>query len=122
MGNAKPLSRAQRLALQNKSLEILAQNPSISHRALSEAIGLSQSVVGKWYNGNMEDYATKYDKVLKEAFAALEGDAIVCMAELIKDKNFQAAKYVLDNRGYKAEDKIKADITGDIDINITIEE
>ena len=116
------LSEGKRKALQNRSLEILAQNPSISYKALSEAIGIGKDCVGRWYRDNVDGYQQRYDQVLKEAFNKLEGLAIQCMADLIVDGNFQAAKYVLDNRGYKAEDKIKADITGDIDINISIEE
>lgn len=115
-------SRAKRLALMNKSLEIVAQNPAITYKDICRALGIGECCVGRWYRSNLDGYRDRYDEVLKDAFNELEGAAIKCMADLIKDKNFNAAKYVLDNKGYKAEEKVKAEVSGDIDINITIEE
>lgn len=40
------------------------------------------------------------------------------MIELAADGNFQANKYILDSLGYAPTQRIEADITSDIEINI----
>ena len=44
------------------------------------------------------------------------------MISLMKEKNFNATRYILDNLGYKPVDKIQADINNSITINICDEE
>ena len=104
------LHKAQREELMNKALEIVKVQPGISMKGLSEAIGLSASMCGKWYDDNVDGFKELYHEALRAAFNSLEGVAIKTMADLLEEKNFQASKYVLDNRGYKAADKIEAKV------------
>lgn len=103
-----------------KALEWFRDDPSLSFKAVDEALGYHTSACSKWYAANTCGFRDAYDELLKAEFAALEGPAIKCMADLIEGRSFQAAKYVLDNRGYKAADKIEA--TVDTTINITVED
>ena len=117
MGKAPPKTK---MAVE-KALEWFRNDPSLTFAAVDEALGYHTSAVSKWYHANTCNFRDKYDALLREEFAALEGPAIKCMSDLIKeDRSFQAAKYVLDNRGYKAAEKIEADIN--TDINIIIDE
>lgn len=107
--------------LQEKALEMVKQNPSLSMYEISKRLGKNDKYVANWKYKNINGFRDRYEATLKEAFSSLEGVAIDCMKDLIvEDRSFQAAKYVLDNRGYKAEDKIKADVNNTVDINITI--
>jgi hypothetical protein len=103
-----------------KALEWFRDDPSLSFSAVSEALGYeSSNTVSHWYMRNTCGFKEKYDALLQAEFAALEGPAIKCMGDLIRDQHsFQAAKYVLDNRGYKAADKIEANLETNITVNI----
>lgn len=104
------LHKAQREELMNKAIEIVKVQPGISMKGLSEAIGLSASMCGKWYDDNVDGFKDRYHEALKYAFNSLEGVAIKTMADLMEEGSFQASKYVLDNRGYKAPDKVEAKV------------
>lgn len=100
-----------------KALEWFKEDPSLSFKAVDEALGYHTHACSKWYAANTCGFKDAYDEILKAEFAALEGPAIKCIGDLIREQHsFQAAKYVLDNRGYKAADKIEASV----DTNITI--
>lgn len=116
------LSRGQRETLMNKALEIVKERPDISMKSLSLEIGLSQGMCGKWYHDDVDGFKERYHEALRYAFNKLEGLAIRTLGDLLVDGNFQATKYVLDNRGYKAEEKSKISVSGDMDITINIEE
>lgn len=102
-----------------KALEWFREDPSLSFKQVDEALGYHTSACSKWYRANTCGFKEKYDELLQEEFAALEGPAIKCMGDLIREnRSFQAAKYVLDNRGYKAADKIEANVETNITVNI----
>ena len=104
-----------------KALEWFRDDPSLSFKAVDEALGYHTNACSKWYAANTCGFKDRYDELLKEEFAALEGPAIKCMGDLIREnRSFQAAKYVLDQRGYNAADKIEAAV--DTTINITVED
>lgn len=103
----------------NKALEWFRLNPALTFTEVDKALGYNTCACSKWYKANTNGFKDRYDELLKAEFAALEGPAIKCMSDLIReDRSFQAAKYVLDNRGYKAAEKIEADISADIEIVI----
>lgn len=101
-----------------KALEWFREDPSLSFKQVDAALGYHTHACSKWYAANTCGFRDKYDELLKTSFAALEGPAIKCMADLIEGRSFQAAKYVLDNRGYKAADKIEANVDTTITVNI----
>lgn len=110
-------SKAKTAMAVNKALEWFQKNPALSFREVDEALGYHTSACSKWYKANTCNFKNRYDELLQMEFAALEAPAIKCIGDLIKeDRSFQAAKYVLDNRGYKAADKIEAEVKNDINI------
>lgn len=106
--------------LQNKACDIIRSNPALGYKAVSEKLSLPENTVGQWYRRDTNDFKNKWDSALKDAFNRLEGLAIQTMADLLVDGNFNAAKYVLDNRGYKPADKLDANINGGLDFEINI--
>ena len=107
---------------QIRVLEAVKKNPSLTQAEMAQIIGCKRSTVEHWFRGDYQGWNAKYRQALREAFDALEGPAIQCMNNLIKDKNFQAAKYVLDNKDYGATQKVSADINGEVVINISIDD
>ena len=111
-------TKAKAKATVDKALEMFAENPSLTFTAVSRALEHEDSYVSKLYHRNSYGFKDRYDELLKQKFAELEAPAIVALGELIKDKQFNAVKYVLDNRGYKPVEKVEANITNDISITI----
>lgn len=98
-------NRIQREAIQEKALEIVRENPSISMRELSLSLGLSKGTVWNWKKNNTNNFAERYKDAMKEAFENLEGSAIVALSDLIEERNFSAVKYTLDYCGFKPIEK-----------------
>lgn len=115
---ARKLTKAQRLAYMDKALEIIRNNPNIGMQEVSLTLGLSKSTVWDWQRFNREGFGDRYRETLKEAFNDLEAPAIGALKDLLDERNFQAVKYVLDNRGYKAADKVEQVSDTTISINI----
>lgn len=114
------LSKAQRLIKMDEVLEIVRKHPEMPMTLLSESIGMGRNRVNEWYRYDVDGFKARYEEALRDAFNRLEGLAIKTMGDLLVDGSFQAAKYILDNRNYGAAQKVKADISGDMDINIVI--
>lgn len=112
-------SQAKTRAEVNKALEMFAESPALTFADVSRALGYeSGKVVSNWYQRNTQGFRDKYDALLKIKFAELEAPAIVSLGDLVAERNFHAVKYVLDNRGYKPVEKVEANISTDIVINI----
>lgn len=114
-------NRIQREAIQEKALEIVRENPSISMRELSLSLGLSKGTVWNWKKNNTNNFAERYKDAMKEAFENLEGSAIGALSDLIEERNFQAVKYTLDYCGFKPVEKQEVRQERTI-INVTIDE
>lgn len=117
-GNTREITAAN----QDAALRMIKANPSIKFADIARRLKLSPSTITKWKSENIMDWAVRYQQTLREAFDELEGPAIETMGKLIKDGNFQASKYVLDNKNYGAAQKIDANVSGDITIDVTIED
>lgn len=111
-----PRGRAK--AAIDKALEMFAENPSLTFVAVSKALGHEESYISTIYYRNSYGFRDRYDELLKRKFAELEAPAIVALGDLVKDKQFNAIKYVLDNRGYKPVEKVEANINNDVIITI----
>ena len=107
---------------QNRVLDAVRKNPSLRQFEMAQIIGCKNSTIKDWFRDNTLGWNEKYKQALRDAFNSLEGPAIQCMTELIKDKNFQAAKYILDNKDYGAPTKVSAELNGEVVINIGIDD
>ena len=97
-------------ARQDMALEVLRKNPAMSAQAIARELGWNERTIKQWYDRDTHGFRKKWQDALRSTFDRLEGLAIQCMADLIVDGSFQAAKYVLDNKGYAAPKEIKADV------------
>jgi hypothetical protein len=97
-------------------LELMLANPMMSDVRLAEIMELNNKTVGKWRK--MPDFQEEMKKRLAEQWKNAESLAQKKMIELANDGCFQANKYILDSLGYAPVQKIEADISTDIVINI----
>lgn len=116
------LNSGQRAVIMEQVIDLVRKNPELSFSALSLAVGLGENRVATWYRKDTDGFKEKYDEALRECFNRLEGLAIKTLGDLLVDGNWNATKYVLDNKGYKAPDKqeIKAEVESQ-QINIVVE-
>ena len=97
-------------------LELMLSNPMMSDVKLAELMGLNNKTVGKWRK--MPEFQEEMKVRLQEQWKNAESLAQKKMIELAADGNFQANKYILDSLGYAPTQKIEAEVSTDIEINI----
>lgn len=107
------------MALTAKRLELLEAmlaHPKMSDVKLGELLDLNNKTVGKWRKE--PEFQEEMKKRLQEQWKDAERLAQKKMIELADEGCFQANKYILDSLGYAPAQKIEADISTDIVINI----
>lgn len=97
-------------------LEAMLANPMMSDVKLGELLDLNNKTVGKWRKE--AEFQEELKKRLGEQWKDAERLAQKKMIELANEGNFNANKYILDSLGYAPAQKIEADISTDIVINI----
>lgn len=97
-------------------LELMLANPMMSDVKLAELMGINNKTVGKWRK--LPEFQEEMKKRLEEQWKDAERLAQKKMIELANEGCFQANKYILDSLGYAPAQKIEADISTDININI----
>jgi transposase-like protein len=76
---------------------------------VAQECGVSRDTLHRWRNEN-EEFKTELKKAIRQRWEAAESIAVNTMINLASEGNIQAAKYMLDNLGYKPADKIEAQI------------
>ena len=107
------------MALTAKKLELLETmlaNPMMPDTKLAELLKLNNKTVGKWRKE--PEFQEEMKQRLAEQWKNAESLAQKKMIELANEGCFQANKYILDSLGYKPVEKIEADVSTDIVINI----
>lgn len=100
------------MALNNKQLkaiELLVYSPYMTLNMTAQECGVSRDTLHRWRNDN-EEFKAELQKAIHQRWEAAEAMAVNGMINLASEGNFQAIKYMLDNRGYKPADKIEAQI------------
>jgi uncharacterized protein YjcR len=107
------------MALNNKQLkaiELLVHSPHMTQNMIAETVGVHRDTIRVWKQ--KPEFKEELDKAIKSRWKGAEALAVNGMIDLASEGNFQALKYMLDNMGYKPVDKIQAEISNDIIINI----
>ena len=103
---------------QKNLIEFMLANPMLPETVCARECGVPNSTYFDWKKKG--EFTEELDKRIKEQWKDSERIAVDTMVSLCRDGEYAAAKYILDNLGYKPVDKIQAEIQQDI--NITIEE
>ena len=107
------------MALKPKQMELLEAMlayPMLSDVKLAQLLELNNKTVGKWRK--LPEFQEELKKRLAEQWKDAERLAQVKMIELAGEGNFHANKYILDSLGYAPAQRIEADISNDVIINI----
>lgn len=107
------------MALTAKRLELLEAmlaHPMMSDVKLGELLSLNNKTVGKWRKE--PEFQEEMKRRLAQQWKDAERLAQKKMIELANEGCFQANKYILDSLNYAPAQRIEADITTDIIINI----
>lgn len=108
------LSKKQKLAL-----EMLTSGEGYTYKQISEAVGVNPKTLWSWRNEPefvmFQDELKRLNDIRWQAAedAAREGTIRLC-----KEGNQKMIEFVMKNLGYNPTNKVEADITTDIVINI----
>ena len=103
---------------QKALIEYMLANPQLPETVCARECGVPNSTYFDWKKKG--EFTAELDRQLKELWKDSERTAVDTMLSLCKKGEYNAAKYILDNLGYKPVDKIQAEVNSDI--SITIEE
>ena len=101
---------------QRELLEAMLAHPMLSDVKLAELLGINNKTVGVWKR--LPEFKEELDFRLKEQWKESERLAIAKMIELAGAGNYNANKYILDSLGYAPAQRIEANVSNDIVINI----
>lgn len=101
---------------QKELLEFMLANPMLPETVCARQCGVPNSTYFDWKKKG--EFTAELDRRIKEQWADSERAAVETMLSLCREGEYNAAKYILDNLGYKPTEKIKADLTTEIVINI----
>ena len=107
------------MALKPKQLaliEAIIAYPTAPHTELAEIVGINRNTITAWKRD--AEFKEALDKRLKEIWKDSEVIAIQNMRKLAAGGNFNANKYILDSLGYAPTQKIDANVSNEIVINI----
>ena len=113
-------AKAKRLSeKQKKALEMLTSGVGYTYKQIGETIGVDQKTLWNWRNSpdfsHFQDELKRLNDIRWQAAedAAREGCIMLC-----REGNQKMIEFVLKNAGYNPTQKVEADISTDITINI----
>ena len=101
---------------QKALIEAIITYPSAPHTELADIVGINRNTITVWKRD--PEFQAALDERLKEIWKDSESLAVAGMRKLASEGNFQANKYILDSLGYAPVQKVEANLTTDININI----
>lgn len=105
---------------QLKLIEALIANPMLPDTELAQQLGINRNTVREWKK--LPEFQAEIKARLQEIWADSERVAVDTMQSLAREGDFKASKYILDSLGYAPTQKVEAELTGGLNINIDIEE
>ena len=114
MEKKKRLTDKQRIAL-----ELLTNGQGLSYKAIAEQVGVDTRTIYRWRNESAFVYfQEELEKINNQRWMATVDAARQAAFELCKDKNQRMVEFVLKNEGFNPTQKVEAELTNDITINI----
>lgn len=114
MAKEKKLTDKQQLAL-----ELLTCGKGMKYKDICAAVGINQKTLWDWRN---EPEFTHFQEALKklndERWLATVDAAREAALKLCEDGNQRMVEFVLKNEGYNPSQKVEADVSTDVVINI----
>ena len=102
---------------QKAACELMVAKPELSYEEVASEIGVSDVTLWRWrQKAEWRDYE---HELCHQRFMDLERLAVRKLKENVSKNNQKAIEYALDYAGYKAATKLEAEVSTDIEINIT---
>lgn len=101
---------------QRAAAEMMALHPEYSFTRIREELKISEKAFWQWRKN--ETFMNYYHSLCEKRFKELEAIAIQKLEENIQLNNQKAIEYVLDYQGFAAPQKIEANVSTDITINV----
>lgn len=103
-------------ARQYELIEALLANPLQPDTEVAKQLCINRNTVREWKK--KPEFREEYQRRLKEKWEDSERMAMETMQTLAREGDFKASKYILDSLGYAPTQKIEAEVSTDIVINI----
>ena len=102
------------------ALELLTCGEGLSYKEIAEAAGITPKTLWNWRKGNeFTDFQQELERINAERWEATVDAAREAALRLCKEGNPKFVEFVLKNEGFNPTQKVEADISTDIEINIT---
>lgn len=108
------------MALNNKqikAIELLVYSPHMTQYMIAQEVGVHRDTIRRWREENQE-FKQALETATKNRWKSAEQLAINTMINLASEGNYNATKYILDSLDYAPKQKIQAEVSNDIVINI----
>lgn len=105
---------------QQQALELLTCGEGLSLRQIAETVDINEKTLWRWRNE--PEYALfqqELERINAERWQAAVDAARQAAVRLCKADNAKFVEFVLKNEGFNPTNKVEADISTDIEINIT---
>lgn len=104
---------------QKKALELLTCGEGKSYTAIAEEAGVNRKTLWRWMNEpQFASFQQELQRINDERWKATVDAARAAALRLCADGNQKMVEFVLKNEGYNPTQKVEAEITTDIVINI----
>ena len=114
MEKQKKLTPKQKLAL-----ELLTNGEGLSYKAIAEQVGIDAKTLWRWRNEpEFAHFQAELEKINNQRWLATVDAARQAAFDLCKNGNQRMVEFVLKNEGYNPTQKVEAELTNDITINI----
>lgn len=114
MEKQKKLTPKQKLAL-----ELLTNGEGLSYKAIAEQVGIDAKTLWRWRNEpEFAHFQAELEKINNQRWMATVDAARQAAFDLCKNGNQRMVEFVLKNEGYNPTQKVEAELTNDITINI----
>lgn len=104
---------------QRKALELLTCGKGLTYEEIARQVGCNVSTLRDWRNGDgFQEFKSELKRLNDIRWQAAEDAARQGAINLCKDGNQKMIEFVLKNIGYNPTQKVEADVSSIITINI----
>lgn len=104
---------------QQKALELLTCGQGLTYGEIARQVGCDVSTLRDWRNGEgFQEFKSELKRLNDIRWQAVEDAARQGAINLCKDGNQKMIEFVLKNVGYNPTQKVEADVSSTITINI----
>ena len=104
-------------ARQQKAAELLALRSDMKEKEIAAEVGISAKQLWKWKT-TIPEFMEYYHELCEKRFRDIESLAVEKLKDNVIKGNQKAIEYALAYLGYKATQKVEAEVNTDINITI----